>query len=157
MESQITIDARTWIRSLFENCYHSWWQQDCLRWHVALVERKLQNHWTRLRCKLPVRPSQAPLSSLTWILPFGLLYFTALFKIFTKICRTCRGTHFCNAGRLRWDPVWEGLSSKGVSTGLFLMCSRIWIAKFIRLCLDKRDYHNIVIPYSLWYSEYVSK
>lgn len=34
-------------------------------------------------------------------------------------------------------------------TGLFLMCSRIWIAKFILLCLDKRDYHNIVIPYSL--------
>lgn len=30
-----------------------------------------------------------------------------------------------------------------------LMCSRIWIAKFIRLCLDKKDYHNIVIPYSL--------
>jgi hypothetical protein len=39
-------------------------------------------------------------------------------------------------------------SSFTLAVHLF-MCSRIWIAKFIRLCLDKKDYHNIVIPYSL--------
>lgn len=38
-------------------------------------------------------------------------------------------------------------SSFTLAVHLF-MCSRIWIAKFIRLCLDKRNYHNIVIPYS---------
>lgn len=39
-------------------------------------------------------------------------------------------------------------SSFTLAVHLF-MCSRIWIAKFIRLCLDKKDYHNIVIRYSL--------
>lgn len=39
-------------------------------------------------------------------------------------------------------------SSFTLAVHLF-MCSRIWIAKFIRLCLDKRNYHNIVIPYDI--------
>lgn len=45
-------------------------------------------------------------------------------------------------------------SSFTLAVHLF-MCSRIWIAKFIRLCLDKRENHNIVIRYSLCYSVYV--
>jgi hypothetical protein len=45
-------------------------------------------------------------------------------------------------------------SSFTLAVHLF-MCSRIWIAKFIPLCLDKRENHNIVIRYSLCYSVYV--
>ena len=41
------------------------------------------------------------------------------------------------------------ISSRFTLAVHLFMCSRIWIAKFIRLCLDKRNYHNIVIPYSL--------
>lgn len=47
------------------------------------------------------------------------------------------------------------ISSRFALAVHLFMCSRIWIAKFIRLCLDKRENHNIEIRYSLCYSVYV--
>lgn len=45
-------------------------------------------------------------------------------------------------------------SSFTLAVHLF-MCLRMKIVKFIPLCLDKRENHNIVIRYSLCYSVYV--
>lgn len=41
------------------------------------------------------------------------------------------------------------ISSRFTLAVHLFMCLRMKIVKFIPLCLDKRDYHNIVIPYSL--------